>query len=347
VVADPERNHPQHPPAARPRSTRPCGREGSPLKVHVERQATLLRGRLGQAGHRVVVDYAMRYGQPSIPATLSRSRPPAARRILLLPLYPQYAASTTATAFDAVAAWLQSVRNQPEIRSIRSFADHPGYIAALAASVREHWASHGRPVASYRLVMSFHGLPRYTLDKGRPLPLRVPEDRPPARRSARSGPRSRHQICFQSRFGRTEWLQPYTAATLQALARQGRAAGRCDLSRVSGGLPRDARRNRHRRQERVPAAPAAGSTTTFRASTSGTTGSARWPTLPPATCRAGRRAKPRCRCPRTQRLARPRPGRQILRASSVEPAAPLGAGVGSERAGPRCGPTLRCRNCGV
>lgn len=113
--------------------------EGSPLKVHVERQAKLLRGFLGQAGHRVIVDYAMRYGEPSIPATLSRLKAGGCTRILLLPLYPQYAASTTATAIDAASAWLQSVRNQPEIRTVRSFADHPGYIAALAASVREHW----------------------------------------------------------------------------------------------------------------------------------------------------------------------------------------------------------------
>jgi ferrochelatase len=194
--------------------------DGSPLKVHTERQARLLRGFLGQAGHRVVVDYAMRYGQPSIPATLSRLKAEGCTRILLLPLYPQYAASTTATAFDAVGAWLQSVRNQPEMRSVRSFADHPGYIAALAASVREHWAIHARPTNSYRLLMSFHGLPRYTLDKGDPYHCEC-QKTGRLLAEALGLAQERYQICFQSRFGRAEWLQPYTAATLQALGKQG------------------------------------------------------------------------------------------------------------------------------
>jgi ferrochelatase len=106
--------------------------DGSPLKVHTERQASLLRGFLGEAGHHVVVDYAMRYGSPSIPAVLSRLKAEGCTRVLLLPLYPQYASSTSATAFDAAFTWAASLRNQPEIRTIRSFADHPGYIAAFA-----------------------------------------------------------------------------------------------------------------------------------------------------------------------------------------------------------------------
>jgi ferrochelatase len=208
--------------------------DGSPLKVHVERQTTLLRGFLGQAGHQVLVGYAMRYGQPSIPATLSRLKAAGCSRILLLPLYPQYAASTTATALDAVASWLQSVRNQPEIRSVRSFADHPGYIAALAASVREHWASKGRPDHSYRLVMSFHGLPRYSLDKGDPYHCEC-QKTGRLLAEALGLAQERYQICFQSRFGRAEWLQPYTAATLQALGKQG--LQRVDV--ICPGFPAD------------------------------------------------------------------------------------------------------------
>jgi protoporphyrin/coproporphyrin ferrochelatase len=208
--------------------------DGSPLKVHTERQAKLLRGFLGVAGHQVVVDYAMRYGQPSIPAALERLKADGCTRILLLPLYPQYAASTTATAFDAAFAWAQVTRNQPEIRTLRSFADHPGYIAALAASVREHWAVNGHPMQSYRLIMSFHGVPRYTLGKGDPYHC---ECQKTGRLLAEAlGLRKdEYQLCFQSRFGRAEWLQPYTAPTLRALGQAG--VERVDM--ICPGFPAD------------------------------------------------------------------------------------------------------------
>lgn len=194
--------------------------EGSPLKVHTERQTRLLKGFLGEAGHHVVVDYAMRYGQPSIPATLDRLKAAGCTRILLLPLYPQYAASTTATAFDAAYGWAQKTRNQPDLRGVRSFADHPGYIAALAASVREHWAANGRPTGAYRLIMSFHGVPRYTLDKGDPYHCECQKTGRLLAEALGLG-KDEYQICFQSRFGRAEWLQPYTAPTLQALGKAG------------------------------------------------------------------------------------------------------------------------------
>lgn len=208
--------------------------EGSPLKVHVERQARLLRGFLGQAGHRVLVDYAMRYGQSSIPDALSRLKAEGCTRILLLPLYPQYSASTTATAFDVAAAWLQRVRNQPEVRTVRNFADHPGYIEALAASVREHWVTNPRSSDSHRLVMSFHGLPRYTLDKGDPYHCEC-QKTGRLLAEALSLPPEQYQICFQSRFGRAEWLQPYTSATLKALASAG--VQRVDV--ICPGFPAD------------------------------------------------------------------------------------------------------------
>jgi ferrochelatase len=208
--------------------------EGSPLKVHTERQTKLLRGLLGQAGHHVVVDYAMRYGQPSIPATLTRLKAEGCTRILLLPLYPQYAASTSATAYDAACTWAQATRNQPEIRSVRSFADHPGYISALAASVREHWMHNPRDTGSYRLIMSFHGVPRYTLDKGDPYHC---ECQKTGRLLAEALGLSKdeYQICFQSRFGRAEWLQPYTSQTLHALGQQG--IQRVDM--ICPGFPAD------------------------------------------------------------------------------------------------------------
>ena len=208
--------------------------EGSPLKVHTVRQTKLLRGLLGQTGHQVVVDYAMRYGQPSIPATLTRLKAEGCTRILLLPLYPQYAASTSATVIDAAFTWAQATRNQPEIRTVRSFADHPGYINALAASVREHWMSNPRTTDSYRLIMSFHGVPRYTLDKGDPYHC---ECQKTGRLLAETLglAQEQYQICFQSRFGRAEWLQPYTAQTLHTLGQQG--IQRVDM--ICPGFPAD------------------------------------------------------------------------------------------------------------
>jgi ferrochelatase len=192
--------------------------EGSPLRVHTERQTQLLRGLLGERGHgEVLVRYAMRYGQPSIRATLDALKAEHCERILVVPLYPQYAAATTATALDEVSAWCQRSRNLPEMRWVKHFHDHPAYIDALAASVRAHWQRDGRP---QKLVMSFHGLPRYTLDRGDPYHC---ECHKTARLLAeRLGlDAADWMLSFQSRFGRAEWLQPYTAATLVALAKQG------------------------------------------------------------------------------------------------------------------------------
>jgi ferrochelatase len=195
--------------------------EGSPLKVHTERQTRLLKGRLGETGHRnLIVDYAMRYGQPSIPATLARLKAEGCTRFLLVPLYPQYAGSTSATALDAAYRWLTTTRNQPELRVLRSFCDNPGYIAALAASVREHWQTNGRPDDGYRLLMSFHGVPRFTLDKGDPYHCECRKTGRLLAEALALRP-DQYDVTFQSRFGRAEWLQPYTAPTLQALAREG------------------------------------------------------------------------------------------------------------------------------
>ena len=198
--------------------------EGSPLKVHCERQAKLLRGALGEAGMRnIVVTWAMRYGEPPLQATLDRLKADGASRILILPLYPQYAASSTASVFDEVAAWIKRSRNIPELRLVRNFHDHPGYIAALASSVREYWARHGKPE---QLVMSFHGLPRYTLERGDPYYCECQKS---ARllAEALALTEGQWQLTFQSRFGRTEWIQPYTQPTLETLGRAG--VGRVDV----------------------------------------------------------------------------------------------------------------------
>ena len=184
--------------------------EGSPLKVHTERQTKLLRGYLGAQGHGVLVDYAMRYGIPSVASALARLKKAHCERILVLPLYPQYAASTTATAFDAIAEFFRQTRNIPELRLVKHFHDHPGYIAALAAGVRKHWDRHGQPD---RLLMSFHGLPRFTLERGDPYHCECQKSARLLAEALGLAP-EQYQLSFQSRFGRAEWLQPYTAATL-------------------------------------------------------------------------------------------------------------------------------------
>ena len=193
--------------------------EGSPLKVHTERQATLLRGYLGERAPALplTVDYAMRYGTPSIPDKLRALKAQHCDRILLVPLYPQYSASTTATAFDTAFRCVQGLRNQPSLRTVRSFHDHPGYIAALAQNVRDYWARNQRPDM---LLISFHGVPRATLDKGDPYHCECHKTTRLLAERLGLEPDS-YLTTFQSRFGREPWLLPYTDETLKSLAAQG------------------------------------------------------------------------------------------------------------------------------
>ena len=194
--------------------------EGSPLRTHTEKQARLLRGFLGQSGCTVHVDYAMRYGQPSIPTMLERLTTDGFTRILLLPLYPQYSASTTATAFDSAFAWIRSQRNQPELRTVRSFPTAPGYINALATSIRHYWMTNGHPGDSYRLLLSFHGIPAQSVKQGDPYRDEcLATGRLLA--EALNLDETRYTICFQSRFGPAKWLQPYTSAVLEDLGHKG------------------------------------------------------------------------------------------------------------------------------
>jgi protoporphyrin/coproporphyrin ferrochelatase len=198
--------------------------EGSPLKVHTERQAKLLKGLLGERlGSQCVVDYAMTYGEPSVASAMARLKAENCQRILALPLYPQYAASSTASAMDAVFDVLSHSRNQPALRSVKHFHDHPGYIAALAQSVRDHWMQHDRAEV---LVMSFHGVPRRSLDQGDPYHC---ECHKTGRLLAEALGLSEQQyrVTFQSRFGAAEWLKPYTVEVLAELGKQGN--GRVDV----------------------------------------------------------------------------------------------------------------------
>jgi protoporphyrin/coproporphyrin ferrochelatase len=199
--------------------------EGSPLRVHTERQATLLRGYLGEraAALPLTVDYAMRYGKPSISDRLSEMKAQRCERILLVPLYPQYSATTTATAVDAALRWLAETRSQPALRTVRDFHDHPGYIGALAQSVRDHWMKTGRPDV---LVVSFHGVPRAMLDRGDPYHCQCQKTGRLLADALGLNP-ERCRIAFQSRLGRGEWLKPYTGDVLAELGKQ--KAGRVDV----------------------------------------------------------------------------------------------------------------------
>jgi ferrochelatase len=165
----------------------------------------------------VLVQPAMRYGNPSIAAALDALKEQGATRVLELPLYPQYAATTTASAVDAVLAWARRTRRVPELRLVNQFHDDPATIGALAARVQEHWMREGR---GRMLVMSFHGLPARTLALGDPYHCQCLKT---ARLLAeRLGlPSTEYQVTFQSRFGRARWLEPYTDATLRKLAQQG------------------------------------------------------------------------------------------------------------------------------
>jgi len=192
--------------------------EGSPLKVHTARQTALLQGYLGEktGGAPIMVEYAMRYGNPSIPSVLAKLKAQNCQRILLVPMYPQYAASSTATVCDAVFSELAQQRNMPALRTIKHFHDHPGYIAATAQNIRDYWTLHGRPD---KLVMSFHGVPRFTLDKGDPYHCECQKS---GRLIAEALGLNKEQyiVSFQSRFGKAEWIQPYTTATLINLGKQ-------------------------------------------------------------------------------------------------------------------------------
>ena len=191
--------------------------EGSPLRVWTLRQAAALATRLNARGHRVSVLPGMRYGHPAIADALDRLKAEGATRILVLPLYPQYSGPTTASVGDAVHAWSRRTRNVPELRFVQRYGDDAGYIAALGERLADHWQRHGRPE---RLVLSFHGVPRRTLEFGDPYHC---ECRKTARLLAQhlDLPPGFMEVTFQSRFGRAAWLEPYTEPRLIALATQG------------------------------------------------------------------------------------------------------------------------------
>ncbi|SFU55892.1 ferrochelatase [Polaromonas sp. YR568] len=192
-------------------------KEGSPLRVWTEKQATMLRGYLAVRGQPVDVRYAMRYGNPSIASQLDRLKADGVTRVLILPAYPQYSGTTTASVFDAVYAWAAHIRRIPEFRFVNHYHDHAGYIAALAARVREHWRTQGR---AEQLVMSFHGVPERTLKLGDPYHCECHKTARLLAHQLGLEP-TQYKVTFQSRFGKAKWLEPYTEPTLVAMAQAG------------------------------------------------------------------------------------------------------------------------------
>ncbi len=192
--------------------------KGSPLRVIAEKQAAAIEVALQEKiDGPVKVELAMRYGHPAIADALNSLRQANCTRLLVLPLYPQYSASTSASTFDAVADVLKGWRRVPQLRMVMDYHRHDVWIEAVACSIRDHWREHGR---KQRLLMSFHGLPRRFLLNGDPYHCQCHAS---ARLIAEKLVLADEdwQLVFQSRFGREEWLKPYCDHTLEELGRSG------------------------------------------------------------------------------------------------------------------------------
>lgn len=192
--------------------------QGSPLMVHTQNQASALAERCKQAwGDDVIVDFAMRYGKPAVSDVIDRMQAQGVRKLVVLPLYPQYCASTTGSTFDAVASYFQKARWMPDFRFISHYHDNPQYIQIVADKIRAHREQHG---AADKLIFSYHGIPKRYLMNGDPYHC---ECHKTSRLLAEALglTADQYMTTFQSRFGREEWLKPYTDHTLQALPEQG------------------------------------------------------------------------------------------------------------------------------
>lgn len=192
--------------------------QGSPLLTISRDQEQALRTALQiRHGDQVVVELGMRYGQPSIKSALEKLREQGAERILVLPLYPQYSATTTASIFDEVTDQVRAWRWLPELRFINHYHDDPSYITALAESISQYRTEHGE---AEKLVMSFHGIPQEYFDKGDPY---FCECQKTGRLLAEALglKEDQWQLTFQSRLGPKQWLQPYTDQTLEQMGKDG------------------------------------------------------------------------------------------------------------------------------
>ncbi len=190
---------------------------GSPLAVHTRDLAAAMQDRL--PGLRVA--WAMRYGHPSMAGTVAALRADGVRRIVLLPLYPQYSTTTTASVTDVAERLAREAGDALRIDTIVDYHLDPAWIAAVAGSIRAHWAQHGR---GERLLFSFHGIPQRLVDAGDPYRAQSQASVDAIVAALADAPGfepAQAMLTFQSRFGREPWLQPYTDKTLEALAAQG------------------------------------------------------------------------------------------------------------------------------
>jgi ferrochelatase len=194
---------------------------GSPLLFHTQDQTDALRTSLESLyGDQVVVEFAMRYGTPSISDTLQSLLHSGVRKLLVIPLYPQYSGSTTGSTFDALAAEFTRRRWIPQLRFVSHYHDHKAYIGALANSIRAYRSVHGD---ADQLLFSYHGVPQRYLDEGDPYHCEcLKTSRLVAEELGLK--ETQYQTTFQSRFGRAKWLTPYTDVTLKGLPAQGMKA---------------------------------------------------------------------------------------------------------------------------
>jgi ferrochelatase len=197
--------------------------QGAPLIVISQAQQQKVATQIKQQfGEDVIVDVAMRYGEPSISSVLKKFQQQGVDKLVVLPLYPQYAGPTTASTFDAVSKELQQWRYVPSLHFINSYHNNPLYIEALANSVSEHLAEHGTPD---KLVLSYHGMPELFYQWGDPYYdfCQITTDLLKKELLARSSELTddKFVMTFQSRFGKAKWLQPYTDETLATLAKEG------------------------------------------------------------------------------------------------------------------------------
>jgi ferrochelatase len=191
---------------------------GSPLLSHTQDQAKSLDDKLKTKwGDKIITKFAMRYGQPSIDRALDEIMEEGARRLIILPLYPQYSGSTTGSTFDAVSQSFQSRRWIPELRFINAYYDHPLYIKAMAEKIKQFWQDNGQ---ADKLVLSYHGIPKRYLVQGDPYYCHCQVT---SRLLTKALGIDENQIIttFQSRFGKAEWLKPYTDQTLKSLPAEG------------------------------------------------------------------------------------------------------------------------------
>lgn len=191
---------------------------GSPLLFHTQDQASAIEAKLKQTwGDNIVVDFAMRYGNPALGDVVEKMMQKGVRKLLVLPLYPQYSASTTASTFDALAKDFTKRRWLPELRFITHYHDFSPFIEAAAQRIEKHWDAHGR---ADKLLFSYHGIPLRYLKNGDPYHCECYKTSRLLAERLGLG-KDEYLTTFQSRFGREEWLQPYTDMTMKALPGKG------------------------------------------------------------------------------------------------------------------------------